>query len=103
MVVPPPSATDGRPLNRAALPADRGEDHDPTIHDIDRDQLHSFDFGLVGGLGLNFGPMQVGARYNYGLTEIANSDVSRAVIGDAKNSCAQLYLAFNFNQNKEGK
>jgi len=71
--------------------------------DIDRDELHAFDFGLVGGLGLNFGPMQVGARYNLGLTKIANSDVSRAMIGDAKNSCAQLYLAFNINQDKQDK
>lgn len=68
--------------------------------DVDRDNLKSFDFGLAGGFGLNFGAMQVGARYNLGLTEIADSDVARTLIGDAKNSCAQLYLAFNFNQDK---
>lgn len=68
--------------------------------EIDRDHLKPFDFGLAGGFGLNFGPMQVGARYNLGLTEIADSDVARTLIGDAKNSCAQLYLAFNFNHNK---
>lgn len=68
--------------------------------DIDRDHLKPFDFGVAGGFGLNFGPMQVGARYNLGLTELADSDVARTLIGDAKNSCAQLYLAFNFNQDK---
>jgi hypothetical protein len=68
--------------------------------DIDRDHLNPFDFGLAGGFGLNFGAMQVGARYNLGLTEIADSDAARTLIGDAKNSCAQLYLAFNLNQNK---
>lgn len=65
--------------------------------EIERDHLKSFDFGLAGGFGLNFGPVQVGARYNLGLTELADSDVARTLIGDAKNSCAQLYLAFNFN------
>ncbi|HTF22112.1 MAG TPA: porin family protein [Chryseolinea sp.] len=68
--------------------------------EIDRDNLKPFDFGVAGGFGLNFGPMQVGARYNLGLTEIADSDVARTLIGDAKNSCAQLYMAFNFNQDK---
>ena len=67
---------------------------------VNRDNLKPFDFGVAGGFGLNFGPMQVGARYNLGLTKIADSDVARRLIGDAKNSCAQLYLAFNFNQDK---
>ena len=38
---------------------------------IDKDHLKSFDYGLVGGFGLNFGTVQVGARYNYGLAKIA--------------------------------
>ncbi|MEJ1240738.1 porin family protein [Chryseolinea sp. T2] len=68
--------------------------------EINRDNLKHFDFGVSGGFGLNFGPAQVGARYNLGLTEIADSDLARRTIGDAKNSCAQLYLAFNLNQAK---
>lgn len=68
--------------------------------EIDRDHLRPFDFGLAAGFGLNFGPMQVGARYNLGLTEIADSDAARQLLGNSKNSCAQLYLAFNFNQEK---
>ena len=66
--------------------------------DIDRDQLKSFDYGLSGGFGLNFGSFQVGARYNYGLAKLADSDIAELAIGDAKNSVAQLYLAFNFNK-----
>jgi hypothetical protein len=69
--------------------------------EIDKDNLKSFDFGLVGGLGLNFGALQVGARYNYGLVKLADSDAARTLLGDSKNSCAQLYLAFNLNQEKE--
>lgn len=66
--------------------------------EIDRDHLRPFDFGLAAGFGMNFGPMQVGARYNLGLTEIADSDIARQLLGNSKNSVAQLYLAFNFNR-----
>ncbi|HZY82003.1 MAG TPA: porin family protein [Cyclobacteriaceae bacterium] len=67
---------------------------------IDRDQLKSFDYGLSGGLGLNFGPMQVGARYNYGLVKIADTNMARNILGDSKNSVAQLYVALNLNRNQ---
>lgn len=66
--------------------------------DLDRDNFKSFDYGLVGGLGLNFGDLQVGARYNYGLVELANSDNAEAILGDSKNSVAQIYLAVNLNK-----
>src|SRR5690606_18930327 len=65
--------------------------------DLDRDNFNAFDFGLTGGVGLNFGAIQIGARYNYGLTEIADSNAAEVLLGDAKNSCAQLYLALNLN------
>ncbi len=68
--------------------------------EIDRDHLKSYDLGLAGGVGVNFGAIQVGARYNYGLVELADSDEAQAFIGDAKNSCAQLFMAFNFNADK---
>jgi hypothetical protein len=69
--------------------------------EINKDNLKSYDFGLVGGFGLNFGAVQVGARYNYGLVKIADSDAARTMLGDSKNSCAQLYLALNLNRNSE--
>jgi hypothetical protein len=68
--------------------------------EVDRDNLKSYDLGLLGGVGVNFGALQVGARYNYGLVKLADSDAANALIGDAKNSCAQLFVAFNFNANK---
>ena len=68
--------------------------------EIDRDHLNSFDYGLVGGFGLNFGAVQVGARYNYGLAKIADSDAADLVLGDSKNSVAQLYLSLNLNTKK---
>lgn len=68
--------------------------------EIDRDHLKSFDYGLVGGFGLNFGAVQVGARYNYGLAKIADSEAADLVLGDSKNSVAQLYLSLNLNTKK---
>lgn len=72
---------------------DGGDDY----QELDRDAFTSWDFGLAGGLGINFGATQIGARYNYGLREIADSNAAQAQLGDAKNSCAQLFIAFNFN------
>jgi len=70
--------------------------------EIDKDQLKSYDYGLVGGFGMNFGNIQVGARYNYGLVKIADSDAAELLLGDSKNSVAQLYVSFNLmgNSNK---
>jgi len=65
---------------------------------INRDNLNTYDWGWVGGLGLNFGAVQIGARYNYGMVKIANSNSASALLGNSKNSLAQLYIALNFNQ-----
>ncbi|WP_323755382.1 porin family protein [Roseivirga sp.] len=68
-------------------------DFGSSYSEIDRDELKAFDFGFSGGLGLNFGNTELGARYNLGLTEIANSNNARSVMGDAKNSVIQFYIA----------
>lgn len=65
---------------------------------LDRDNFKTFDYGLVGGLGLNFGDVQVGTRYNYGLVKIAKTDNAKTFLGDSKNSVAQVYVAFNLNK-----
>ncbi len=63
---------------------------------VDRDNFDKWDYGLVGGLGFNLGKgAQLGARYNYGLNKIAESAGARRLLGDTKNSVAQVYLAFN--------
>lgn len=68
-----------------------------SFDDLDRDNFKSFDYGLVGGVGFNFGATQIGARYNLGLQEIAESDGARAILGDSKNSLGQLYIALRLN------
>jgi hypothetical protein len=69
--------------------------------EIDKDNLKPFDYGLSAGFGLNFGNFQVGARYNYGLAKLADSDIAQLVLGDAKNSLAQVYLSLNLNSEKD--
>jgi hypothetical protein len=67
---------------------------------IDRKNFDNWDYGLVGGIGFNLGKgAQLGARYNYGLNKIAQTAAAKAVLGNAKNQVAQLYLAFNLNSN----
>lgn len=66
--------------------------------DIDRDNFKSWDYGLSAGIGFNVGPVQLGARYNYGLQKIADSDVAEEILGNSKNSNAQVFVSFNFNQ-----
>ncbi len=67
---------------------------------IDRDNFDKWDYGLVGGIGFNLGQVQLGARYNYGLNKIAQSAGARAMLGDAKNSVGQIYLALNLNSQR---
>jgi hypothetical protein len=64
--------------------------------EIDKDNLKSFDYGFSGGMAANFGKIiQAGARYNFGFVKIADSSAAKALIGDSKNSCTQIYVAFN--------
>lgn len=65
---------------------------------LDRDNFKSIDFGLVGGFALNFNSAQVGTRYNLGLAKIAEGATAEAILGDAKNSAAQVYAAFTLNK-----
>lgn len=61
--------------------------------DLDRDNFQGADYGLLGGLGVNFGPAQIGARYVHGLAKLAASDTADLLLGDARNSTFQVYLA----------
>jgi hypothetical protein len=69
------------------------------VDDLDRGNFKAFDYGLSGGFGLNFGGIQVGARYNYGLAEIADGNDAEVFLGDSKNSVAQIYVALNLTNN----
>ncbi|MDX6181844.1 porin family protein [Flavobacterium sp. Fl-77] len=68
--------------------------------EIDTDDLNKFDAGIAAGVGVDFNPISIGLRYNYGLTTVGKE---RTVGGttftypDAKNSNLSLYLAYKLN------
>lgn len=62
--------------------------------DLDNDSFKSLDYGLAGGLAINLGAFQIGARYIYGLQEVQDSEVSEALLGDARHRTIQAFAAF---------
>ncbi len=62
--------------------------------ELDRDNFTSMDYGVLIGVAVNAGPVQIGARYNLGLAELADSDAARLVLGDAKHAFGQVFIAF---------
>jgi len=66
---------------------------------IDSDKLNAMDFGVAAGLAFNAGPIQAGARYHYGLAKIADSNEADFLLGDAKNSCIQVFVAVGIAKN----
>ena len=58
------------------------------------EDFNRVDYGLLGGLGINIGQVQIGGRYMHGLQDVAGTDGAHTVMRDSKNSLAQLYLAF---------
>jgi opacity protein-like surface antigen len=68
--------------------------------DVDTDDLNKFDAGIAAGVGVDFNPISIGLRYNYGLTTVGKE---RTVAGttftapDVKNSSLSLYLSYKLN------
>lgn len=58
------------------------------------DDFNKFDAGLAGGIGVDFSPLSVGLRYNYGLTTIEKDGDDSS---DLKNSNLSLYLSYKLN------
>jgi hypothetical protein len=73
---------------------DLGADTDP----VDRENFRSMDYGVLAGLSVNAGPVQIGGRYNLGLAQIADSDEAEFVLGDAKHAFAQLYVGLGLSK-----
>ncbi|WP_125719164.1 porin family protein [Flavobacterium ustbae] len=68
--------------------------------EIDRDDLNKFDAGIAAGVGVDFDPISIGVRYNYGLTTVGKE---RTVLGetytfpDVRNSNLTLYMSYKLN------
>lgn len=67
------------------------------IADLNEDNFNRFDYGLVGGLGIDIDAVTIGARYNYGLREVGKADnFGSQALKNSKNSAISLYIGFGF-------
>ena len=67
------------------------------ISEFDAESFNRFDWGLAGGLGVDAGKFTIGARYNYGLSELGKSgSIASQLTPNSKNSVVSLYLGFAF-------
>lgn len=64
---------------------------------INRDNFNKIDYGIAGGLNLYFGKAFIGARYEQGLQQIANSGAAKTLLGNAKNGVGLLSVGFSLN------
>ncbi|MDJ1499763.1 porin family protein [Xanthocytophaga agilis] len=74
-------------------------DNDGSINgvtDLNRDNFNSLDYGLSGGIGLDFEAAQIGLRYDLGLREVGASGLAGELTKNYKNSAIQLYVGFHF-------
>lgn len=68
--------------------------------EVDRDDLNKFDAGIAAGVGVDFDPISIGVRYNYGLTTVGKERTvggTTITVPDAKNSNLTLYLSYKLN------
>ncbi|MFD1604828.1 porin family protein [Flavobacterium artemisiae] len=67
---------------------------------IDTDDLNKFDAGIAAGVGVDFSPVSIGVRYNYGLTTIGKERTfagNTYTFPDVRNSNLTVYLAYKLN------
>ncbi|WP_366183947.1 porin family protein [Flavobacterium ovatum] len=67
---------------------------------INNDNFNKIDVGLSAGIGLDFDAIGIGARYNYGLTNVGkerNSGGTTYTLPDGKNSNVSLYMTLKLN------
>jgi hypothetical protein len=65
--------------------------------ELKADDFHRFDYGLVGGAGVDIDNVTFGARYNYGLQNIGRSgNLSGDLTKNSKNSVVSLFIGIAF-------
>jgi hypothetical protein len=65
--------------------------------DLNEDNFHRWDAGLVGGLGFDIENVSIGARYNYGLMEIGKSgNLSGDLTNNSKNAGFSIFVGLAF-------
>ena len=65
--------------------------------DLNAGNFKRFDFGLAGGAAIDISAVTIGARYNYGLTQIGKSgNLSGDLTSNSKNAGLSVYIGFAF-------
>lgn len=64
---------------------------------INRDNFNKVDYGIAGGINFYFGKTFIGARYEQGLQQIANSGAAKTILGNARNGVGLLSVGFSLN------
>jgi hypothetical protein len=72
------------------------DDNVNNVTDLKADNFNRIDYGLAGGVALDFQNLTIGARYNYGLREIGESGLSGEITKNSKNSVINFFLGFAF-------
>ena len=63
--------------------------------ELEKSDFEAIDYGLVGGVGLDFEKFSIGLRYDYGLTPVGKDRPILGRIPDARNSSFQFYLGIS--------
>ena len=67
------------------------------VTELNAEDFNRFDYGLVGGAGIDFENITIGMRYNYGLKQVGHSgSLSGDLTTNSKNSAVSLYIGFAF-------
>lgn len=65
--------------------------------DLNTDNFKRWDFGLIGGLGFDIQNFTIGARYNYGLSQIGKpGNLSGDLTKNSKNAGISVYVGVAF-------
>lgn len=65
---------------------------------LNKDDFNTFDFGLAGGIGVDFDKLSAGLRYDFGLRSIGNKKTfggQTVRFPDARNSAFQIYVGLS--------
>ncbi|HEY8936891.1 MAG TPA: porin family protein [Cyclobacteriaceae bacterium] len=67
------------------------------VRNLNAEDFHRFDYGLVGGVSVDIQNFTIGARYNYGLQPIGKSgNLSKDLTQNSKNSAASIFIGLGF-------
>jgi hypothetical protein len=67
------------------------------VQELDEKSFNRVDYGIAAGLGFDLDGFIIGARYNYGLNEVADSgQLAGQYLNNSKNSVATLFVGFGF-------